>query len=598
MSSMKTAGISERIDWAYQAKNPFRTLLRLLDGGVLFYVWVTAVFTIKATPNWLIAIFLARLIDVLAHPATANFHLLIGLGVTMLLTLPLNIPLHTLFVDALSKNSRGLERRLRLAVARRLQQLSISFHQSSASGRLQSKLLRDVEQVQIMAMGLGADGTAALVGLSIAIGYTAFNEPRMLLFYVLVVPITVAISRQFRAAIHARNADYRVNLERMTTRVVEMVEMLPLARAHGVEDAALNTLSERVIEVNRNGRLLDRITALFQSTTWVIFQLFNLSVIGVSCWFVIRGWMTVGDLVLYQTFFSQLINSINQLLNLYPVITRGSESIRSLGEILQSPDIEHNAGKAVPAIVRGEISFNSVSFKYPGTDRLAIRELDLTIPQGKTVAFVGASGSGKSTLISLAIGFIRPQAGQILLDGADMESIDMRAWRSHLSLVPQQIVLFNGSIRENILFGLGEVRQDFFDRVLDLTHVSEFVDRLPDKLDTLVGDHGARLSGGQKQRIAIARALMRDPKVIVLDEPTSALDLESEYCVQQALRELTKDRTTIIVAHRLSTIRNADLVCVMAEGQIVESGTHDELLALNGAFTRLHTAAGATADEH
>lgn len=578
-----------RVDWAFQAGNPASILSRLLHRGPFFYIWISLLYLIKHSSQWLIIYTTARLIDSLANPGSMSGSTLIILGTFTLISIALNIPFHTLFIDTLSEAARNLERGLRLAVASRLQQLSISFHQRSESGRLQAKMLRDVEQIQLMCMELGSNGLGALMTFFVAAGYAAWNQPRMLLLFALVCPVTVLISRQFRTAIRSRNTNYRHNLERMNSYVVEMVEMLPLTRAHAVEEAALNGLSEHVHAVKKHGRMLDRINAMFNSTSWVIIQLFSFGVLLAGYWFVRQGWISIGDLVLYQVSFSMLVGSINQFLNLFPLFNRGAESINSLGEVLRSPDLEHNAGKAAPATVQGSIVFEDVTFRYPGAGQPAISNFTLSIPEGRTLALVGRSGSGKSTIINLAIGFLRAQRGHIYLDGRDMESIDMRAWRTHLSLVPQQIVLFNGTIRENLLFGLPRIEPEFFEKVLKLTHVTEFTERLPEGVETNIGGHGSLLSGGQKQRIAIARALMRNPRVIVLDEPTSALDLESEHLVQDALKILIKNRTTIIVAHRLSTIRNADLICVMREGRIEETGTYEKLLSRkNGAFQHLH----------
>ncbi len=579
----------ESIDAAYGARTLPGTIVRLIGRGPRFYVGIAALFVIKQSPVWLFPILTERAINALAHPESRNDTNLLVFGVITALAIACNIPLHTAFIGLISRTARGTERSLRLAVTRRLQQLSISFHQGTDGSRLQSKLLRDVEQIQLMTMDFLNAGTLATMNVLFAVVYTGIHEPRMLLFFAVVVPITVGVSRTFKSAMRSRNFEYRRHLESMNVQVGEMVDMLPLARAHSVEEVAYDHLAASVTEVDRHGQLLDRVNALFQSTNWVVFQLFNLSVLAAGYWLVSRGLMTVGGLVLYSALFALLVSSVNTFLNLYPTFTRGSESVRSLGDVLKSPDLEHNADKAHPARVRGEIQFKSICFKYPGNDHLAIRDFSLHLRAGSTVALVGSSGSGKSTLVNLAIGFLRPQAGQIFLDGVDMERLDMRAWRRHLSLVPQQIILFNGTIRENILFGSPEVTDEYFDRVVRLAHVEEFVERLPDQWETLIGEGGTRLSGGQKQRIAIARALVRNPRVIVLDEPTAALDLESEQLVQAALRELVRDRTTIIVAHRLSTIRDADLVCVIADGQLVETGTHDELIAADGPFSRLHS---------
>ncbi|MFZ4397317.1 MAG: ABC transporter ATP-binding protein, partial [Kiritimatiellia bacterium] len=262
-------------------------------------------------------------------------------------------------------------------------------------------------------------------------------------------------------------------------------------------------------------------------------------------------------------------------------------SVRSIGEILENPDIERNEGKAAVSEVQGRFEFRDVTFSYPNSSQPSLRDFSLVVEAGQTVAVVGESGSGKTTLMSLIIGFRRPERGQILLDGRDMETLDLRQYRRQLAVVPQQTVLFSGSIRDNITYGLPEVPEAKLQDVLRMARVNEFLDDLPDGLDTEIGEHGSKLSGGQRQRIAIARALIRDPHVIILDEATSALDVISEKLVQEAITELIRGRTTFIVAHRLSTIRNASRVLVLRDGTLVESGRHDDLVRAGGEFAKL-----------
>jgi len=256
--------------------------------------------------------------------------------------------------------------------------------------------------------------------------------------------------------------------------------------------------------------------------------------------------------------------------------------------VLQAPDLEHNAGKAEVRAVTGEIRFEGVGFSYPGADRRSLRDFSLTVSPGETVALVGPSGAGKSTVLNLAIGFLRPDSGRVLLDGVDMETLDLRTFRRHLSIVPQESILFEGSIRENVSYGMDDATEEEVRAALRDANALEFVDRLPAGLDTVVGERGARLSGGQKQRLAIARALIRDPRVLVLDEATSALDTRSEALVQQALARLTHGRTTFVVAHRLTTVQGADRIIVLDDGAIAETGSHEELIRRPGSYARLH----------
>ncbi|MEU0750878.1 ATP-binding cassette domain-containing protein, partial [Streptomyces albogriseolus] len=260
-----------------------------------------------------------------------------------------------------------------------------------------------------------------------------------------------------------------------------------------------------------------------------------------------------------------------------------------VGEVLQAPELEDNEGKAELTALRGAVTFEGVGHAYEGDDRPAVRDFTLDVAPGETVALVGASGAGKSTVLNLVIGFIRPTSGRLLVDGADMNTLDLRTYRRFLSVVPQESILFDGTVRENVAYGMDDADERTVRAALRDANALEFVERLPQGLDTLVGERGARLSGGQRQRLAIARALIRDPKVLVLDEATSALDTRSEALVQEALARLLRGRTTFVVAHRLSTVRGADRIVVMADGAVQEVGTHEELLRRGGAYTALHS---------
>jgi ATP-binding cassette subfamily B protein len=304
--------------------------------------------------------------------------------------------------------------------------------------------------------------------------------------------------------------------------------------------------------------------------------------------------ITPGEVVLLSTYFALLTQGLTQLLMLIPVGARGLESVRSIAEVIQEPDLEQNEGKRTVDSVHGRVTLERVSHRYPGADADAVEDIDLDIAEGETVAFVGSSGSGKSTLLNLVLGFVRPTSGRILLDGADMQGLDLRTVRRSISVVPQDSVLFEGTIRENIAYGMPHLGDDRIRSALRDANALEFLDALPRSWNTVVGERGARLSGGQRQRLAIARALVRDPRILLLDEATSALDPESEELVKDALARLMRGRTTLVVAHRLSTIRSADRIVVLEHGRIVEQGPHQDLLTRSGRYAQLHaTQAGA-----
>lgn len=260
---------------------------------------------------------------------------------------------------------------------------------------------------------------------------------------------------------------------------------------------------------------------------------------------------------------------------MYPLICENSE------------DIENNRGKRKIEKVNGNVDFEHVYYRYPGANEDMIKDFNLHVTSGECIAFVGSSGSGKSTIMNMIIGFLKPTRGNLLIDGENIENIDLSEYRHSISVVPQNSILFDGTVRENITYGLIRYTEEDLQRVVEMSNVSEFLPELKDGLDTRIGEHGGKLSGGQKQRITIARALIRNPSILILDEATSALDNVSEYHVQKAIETARQNRTTFIVAHRLSSIRNADRIVVMENGVIKETGTYDELMALKGKFYEL-----------
>jgi ATP-binding cassette, subfamily B, bacterial MsbA len=250
--------------------------------------------------------------------------------------------------------------------------------------------------------------------------------------------------------------------------------------------------------------------------------------------------------------------------------------------------VEADAGQAQLSDCKGDLRFENVSFRYPGSDRLALKQIDLRIQRGQTIALVGASGGGKSSLAALIPRFYTPESGRITVDGVDIATLTLANLRGHIALVSQDIVLLNDSIRANITFGQSRGTDDAKVKAAAVAaHAWEFISQLPQGLDTLTGENGATLSGGQRQRIAIARALLKDAPILILDEATSALDTESERAVQEALATLMRNRTTLVIAHRLSTIERADLIVVLDQGRIVESGDHASLIQRNGYYAHL-----------
>lgn len=571
----------------FRSTHPVRTLFRLLKLNPVEYSILFVVYTIKHSPVWLLPIFVAHLIDVLGNPDAAKLPGLLGLGLGVVVLLAMNIPLQVYFFTSISRDIRQMETRLRAALVTRLHHLSFSFLDSTKSGKLQSKILRDVEQLQTMCFHLAQFAPMAITNLLVAILYTSIQEPLMLGFFALQVPLSLLLIRFFRKTMNSRNEAYRTQLESMNASVSESIEMIPVTRAHGVEEYTQEELGARFTSVQREGQRLDQFNALFGACSWVTFQLSMVNALAVSAYLAWHGYITVGEVVLYQGFFGLIVGSIESIINSVPIAFRGMESLRSIGEVLECPDLERNEGKERVESVNGAVEFESVEYTYPEDNEPTLKGLSLRVQPGETIALVGESGSGKTTLMSLLIGFRRPQNGRVLLDGVPMEQLDMRTFRRHIAVVPQQPLLFSGSLRENVAHGLPHLTDDEVMEALEAASLLEVVSELPQGIHTRLSESGMSLSGGQRQRVAIARAFARNPRLIILDEATSALDVQTEREVQEAILRLAKGRTTFIIAHRLSTIRHANRIIVLGKGRILEEGTHEELLQKGGAFADL-----------
>lgn len=574
----------------FKGESPLRTLRYLLSGQRKNIILAMIFFSIKHSPAWLIPVITANMIDIVVQKKSST-DLAVNAFFLVFVVLQ-NFPANLLYVNFLATAIRDTENRLRSALVVRMQQLSIGYYQKTNAGALQTKVVRDVENIEQMMRHMSDGGMAAVNGLIGAIVVTAIRVPNFLIFFILVAPLASITIIKLRKSLSEYNEDFRSEIERMSSRVNEMTTLLTVTRAHGLERRAVGKMKDSFASVQVAGLKLDRINGRFNAAAWVTFQLANVFCLILSAYFALTGkfGISAGDVVLLTSNFGMLIGSIILLASLAPAIAKGFASITSLGEILESPDLEINQGKKTVDAVEGVIVFTDVSFTYPTNHKPSLKNIELIAAPGKMIALVGPSGSGKSTLINLIIGFLRPTHGSIKIDGIDYKELDLRSVRKFLSVVPQESVLFDGTIAENISYGLSDVTEAEIEAALKDANAWSFVQAFDDGVDTIVGERGARLSGGQRQRLAIARALIRNPRILILDEATSALDSESEKLIQDALSVLMKNRTTFVVAHRLSTIKEADQILVLDEGVIVESGTHVELVAASGLYRRLYDA--------
>ncbi|MFH8798407.1 ABC transporter ATP-binding protein [Streptomyces sp. NPDC017936] len=587
------SSLDRPLDHRYRDEHPIRTLAYLFRADRYRLAGAVVVFTVKHSPVWLLPLITASIIDtVVQHQPIGR--LWTSTGVIMFI-LVVNYPLHLLYVRLLYGSVRRMGTTLRSALCTRMQQLSIGYHSRVSAGVLQAKVVRDVEAVEQMVQQTAENGLGALTVLTGGLIIIAVRTPEFVPVFLVVVPAAAFVVARLRSRLRIHNEHFRHEVEALSSRVTEMTRLIPVTRAHGLERKALRRMDGTLHRLLTSGMRLDLVNGRFGSISWVVLNIVGVLVLaGAALISYYEVWgVTPGDVVMLSAFLTTLTNSTTTLTGLAPVITKGLESVRSVGEVLQAPELEDNEGKAELASLRGAVTFEQVGHAYDG-GRPSVRDFTLSVAPGETVALVGASGAGKSTVLNLVIGFIRPSSGRVLLDGTDMNTLDLRTYRRFVSVVPQESILFDGTVRENVAYGMeDEADEEAVRAALRDANALEFVERLPEGLDTLVGERGARLSGGQKQRLAIARALIRDPKVLILDEATSALDTRSEALVQQALARLLRGRTTFVVAHRLSTVRGADRIVVMGDGRILETGTHDELLRRGGAYTALHSGQAA-----
>lgn len=566
---------------------PIKTLLSLYKGNFFKLFLSFIFFVIKHSPAWIMPIITANIINIATKPESHATKELWTNSLIGLILIAQNIVTSMIYTKFLSDALRDVEAELRSKLVRKLQMLSISYHKQLKSGKIQSKILRDVEAIMLLSRQVFNSIVPIILNIVIALSITMTKSFTVALFFIMSMPVSFFIIRFFRKNIRKNNSDFRKEIEEMSANVAEMVELVPITRAHGLEEVEINRIDRQLEKVKYTGHKLDIITAFLGAAGWAVFQFFQVGCLAFTGYLAYKGKISIGDVVMYQSYFSSILNQVSGLINVYPEIVKGSESVKSVGEILSSEDVENNKGKKKVKNIKGAFEFKDVEFEYENSEEPVLRDFNLSVKAGECIAFVGESGAGKSTILNLIIGFNKVTKGKVLIDGMNMSEIDLRSYRQNIAVVPQNTILFSGTIKNNITYGLSKVSEEKLKSIIESANLTDVIEKLPDGIDTSVGEHGGMLSGGQRQRIAIARALIRDPQIIVLDEATSALDNISELHVQKAMQNLVKGRTTFIVAHRLSTIRDADRIVVVKDGRCVECGSYKELLEKKGEFYKL-----------
>lgn len=541
-------------------------------------------FILKQLPVWIVPIVTADLINTIINkPDNLVLHLVLDFVIASVAIVQ-NIPTHMIHAHFFNKAKRKVEAGLRGAMVRKLQQLSIGFHKEMQTGKIQSKVMRDVESVEALSSQIFQVVLRVIIDMTVTL-FVVFSKSVPVFFMFLVcIPFFAFIMAKFRTPLKQKNREFRKTMENTSSSVIDMIELVPVTRAHALEKVEIKKITSEVTDAAQKGYMLDYIQSLFGSVLWVFMSIAQITCLFFTGYLAVKGVIKdIGDITLYQAYFTALLGHVNGIVSILPIISKGLESVTSIGEILAAGDIENNAGKYRLKDLEGEFVFKNVSFKYDD-DSPVLNALDLTVRKGETIALVGESGSGKTTIVNLVTGFYNATKGDVFVDGHNINDLNLHSYRKFLSVVPQKTILFSGTVKDNITYGNPNISKKRLDQVIEAAQLKSVIEKLPDGLETNIGEHGDKLSGGQRQRIAIARAIIRDPKVIIFDEATSALDSVSETEIQKAVDNLTSDRTTFIVAHRLSTIKKADKIAVIRDGTCVEFGTYDELMLKKGEF--------------
>lgn len=565
--------------------------LKILIGiykGQYFKLFLSVLFfAIKHSPVWVLPIVTANIINIATNPDENALRSICINAVVMIVLIMQNVLSNYFHVYCYSKVIRNVECRLRSSMVRKLQQLSITYHNEMQSGRLQSKIMRDVEQIETLSSQIFISVLSIILNIIVAFSVVISSSLTVFWFFLATIPVAVLIRNVFKKSIHTRNRDFRKEMEETSVKVMEMVELIPVTRAHALEDTETARLDEQLKNVAQRGFRLDIIQSYFGSISWAAFQSFQVICLAFTGYLAAKGTILPGDVVMYQTYFSTIVNQVSNIINLLPVIAKGLESVNSVGDILLCADVEETGNKQKIKEVKGNIEFKDVCFQFKNAESPIINHMNFSVKAGETIAFVGASGAGKTTVLNLVIGFLKANSGQVLIDGRDINTFHLKSYRQYIAVVPQTPILFTGTIRENITYGADDISDETLRAIIRAANLEEFIASLPEGMNTKITEHGANLSGGQRQRISIARAFVRNPKILILDEATSALDAISEKKIQDSVEQLVKDRTTLIVAHRLSTIRNADKIAVVGEGGLLEFGSYDELMEKQGEFYKM-----------
>jgi len=573
-----------------KAKNPWQSLNRILPWIMPF--WPILVFGFVCMfLNTYVSMQPPRLIQHMTDSTLMGKHyeeiprmILLLLGVFVATQLTGFLRTYWLHVAG-QKMLHNLRRRL----YEHFQKLSLTFYDNQQTGDLMSRMTSDVEQIEnIMVHGLDVL-VIGLFSMILAFDYM-FGYNRLLALLVLIPIPFIAVSIYFFSGkVRTIYRSIRDRIGDMNAKLQDNLSGIRVIKAFSREETELEHVSGTSAQVLHMNILGIRLWTSFGPAMGLLGMVGSLIVFGVGAYQVKAGVMKVGELFAFIMFVNNFYSPIGQLFNFFDSIQRSLAAGDRILEVLDTePDVADPPDPLPLEEIRGEVEFRDVTFSYISTGEVVLREVNVTARPGERIALVGRSGAGKSSFINLIPRFYDAMNGCILVDGIDVRTVCQTTLRRHIALVLQETFLFNGSVRENLRYGKLDATDAELEEAAKIANAHEFIIRLQNGYETEIGERGVKLSGGQKQRLAIARAVLANPRILILDEATSSVDSESEFLIHQALDRLMEGRTTFIIAHRFSTIRNANVILVLENGVIIERGTHAALLRADGHYARMY----------
>ncbi len=482
-----------------------------------------------------------------------------------------------------------METDMRRDMFEHLQKLSFSYYDNAKVGTLMSRITNDLFDVTEFAHHCPEQLFISFVKISCSFIILCTMSVKLTLIIFSIVPPMIVVLAIFRTKMKEGFRESRKQVGLLNSQIEDSLLGIRVVKSFAQESAEQKKFDEGNVKYLDIKKKVYFIMAGFQSSTRFFDGLMYIVVVIAGGLFLLDNKITAPDYVAYMMFVSTFLSSVRMLINFTEQFQRGMTGIERFAEIMDiEPEISDARDARPIENVKGNVTFENVTFKYESSSKDVLTHLNLDVKCGESIALVGPSGGGKTTLCSLIPRFYEATGGRILIDGSDVKEVTLKSLRENIGVVAQDVYLFSGSVKENIAYGSSDATDEEIENAARLAGAHEFITQLPDGYDTYVGERGVKLSGGQKQRISIARVFLKNPPILILDEATSALDNESERLVQQSLEKLAKGRTTFTIAHRLTTIRNADRILVLTENGIEESGTHSELIEKSGIYSELY----------